>query len=153
MLLCSPVSVSLCLHLLAFLIFCFSLQEHLNLPLLSHCLAAHILALSVLLPFMLCAPSPFNAPFLFSVFQLLHTPPSTRLNHSQQQQHSISSLFFILIVSVHLLHALSTMFLHALTMSSALPDHHCNSSASLAVPPMHPSSLGVMPRFLSLSCS
>jgi hypothetical protein len=31
------------------------------------------LALSVLLPFMLCAPCPFNAPFLFCVFQLLHT--------------------------------------------------------------------------------
>jgi hypothetical protein len=45
------------------------------------------------------------------------------------------------------------MLLHALSMSSALPDHHCNSSASLAVKPMHPSSLGVMPRFLHLSSS
>jgi hypothetical protein len=46
-----------------------------------------------------------------------------------------------------------TMLLHALSMSSALPDHHCNSSTSLAVKPMHPSSLGVMSRFLHLSSS
>jgi hypothetical protein len=45
------------------------------------------------------------------------------------------------------------MLLHALPMSSALPDHHCNSSTSLVVKPMRPSSLGVMPRFLSLSSS
>jgi hypothetical protein len=45
------------------------------------------------------------------------------------------------------------MLLHALPMSSALPDHHCNSSSSLAVKPMRPSSLGVMPRFLRLSNS
>jgi hypothetical protein len=44
--------------------------------------------------------------------------------------------------------------LHLLTlMSSTLPDHHCNSSASLVVPPTHPSSLGVMLRCLSLSGS
>jgi hypothetical protein len=78
-------------------------------------------------------------------------PPSTCPNHSQQ--HPISSLFCIFILSVHLLHPLFTMILHALPMSSALPDHHCNSSDSLAVKPMCPSSLGVMPRFLSLSSS
>jgi hypothetical protein len=60
----------------------------------------------VLLPFILYAPCPFNAPFLFSVFQLLHTPPSTLLNPSQQQQ-PLSSLFYILIVSVQLVHAFS----------------------------------------------
>jgi hypothetical protein len=43
-----------------------------------------------------------------------------------------------------------TMLLHDLSMSSALPDHHGNSSSSLAVKPMHPFSLGVMMRFLSL---
>jgi hypothetical protein len=144
--------LSVCIFL-RFLIFCFSLQENLNLPLLSHCLAAHSLALSILLPFMLCGPSPFNAPFLFFLFQLLHTPPSPRLKLSPPTTNLISSFFFILIVSLPLLHALSIMFMHPLTMSSALPDHHCNSSASLVVPPMRPSSLGVMLRFLILSCS
>jgi hypothetical protein len=84
----------------------------------------------------------------FSCYTL---PPSTHLNHSQQ--HPISSLFCVFILSVHLLHPLFTMLLHALPMSSALPDHHRNSSTSLAVKPMRPSSLGVMSRFLSLSSS
>jgi hypothetical protein len=109
------------------------------------------LALSVLLPFILCAPCPFNAPFLFCVFQLLHiasfyTPESLSTA-------AISSLFCIFILIVHLLHPLFTMLLHALPMLSALLDHHYNSSASMAVKPMRPSSLGVMPRFLSLSRS
>jgi hypothetical protein len=77
--------------------------------------------------------------------------PSTTMNHSQQPP--ISSPFCVFIPSVHLLHPLFTILLHALPMLSALPDHHCNSSASLAVKPMHPSSLGIMPRFLSLSNS
>jgi hypothetical protein len=84
-------------------------------------------------------------------FSCCTLPHSTHLNHSQK--HPISSLFCIFILCVHLLHPLFTMLLHALPMSSALPDHHCNSSASLAVKPMRPSSLGVMPRFLSLSNS
>ena len=84
-------------------------------------------------------------------FNCCTLPPSTHLNHSQH--HPISSLFCVFILSVHLLHPLFTMLLHALPMSSALPDHHDNSSASLVVKPMHPSSLGVMPRFLSLSNS
>jgi hypothetical protein len=84
-------------------------------------------------------------------FNCCTLPPSTQLNHSQQQQ--ISSMFSIFILCVHLLHPLYTMLLHALSRSSAFPDHHCNSSASLAVKPMHPSSLGVMSKFLSLSSS
>jgi hypothetical protein len=83
-------------------------------------------------------------------FSCCTLPPSTHLNHSQQQPHLFSVLLFL---SVHLLHPLFTMLLHALPMSSALPDHHYNSSASLAVKPMRSSSLGVMPRFLSLSSS
>jgi hypothetical protein len=111
------------------------------------------LALSVLLPFMLCAPCPFNAPFLFSVFQLLHTA-SFYMPKSLSTTTTISSLFCLLIVSVHLVHAICTILFHALhAMSSALSDHHCNSSTSLAVKPMCSSSLGVMPRFLSLSNS
>lgn len=84
-------------------------------------------------------------------FSCCTLPRSTHLNHSQQ--HSISSLFYVFILSVHLLHPLFTMFLHALPMSSALPDNHYNSSASPTIKPMRPSSLGVMPRFLSLSSS
>jgi hypothetical protein len=84
-------------------------------------------------------------------FSCCTLPPFMRMNHSQQQP--ISSMFYILIVSVHLVHAKCVMLLHALPMSSALPDHHRNSSASLAVKPMCPSSLGVMPRFISLSSS
>jgi hypothetical protein len=84
-------------------------------------------------------------------FSCCTLPPSTRLNHSQQ--HPISSLLCIFILCVHLLHPLFTMLLHALPMSSALPDHYCNFSVSLAVKPMCPSSLGVMLRFLSLSSS
>jgi hypothetical protein len=112
-------------------------------------------------------------------------PPSSLVNPTQQQ-HLISSLFCILIVSVHLVHAIlpcsasshnpnsphrgvfsTSLFhnypftmchtvssvLHLLLIVSALPDHHGNSSASLAVSPTHPSSLGVMLRFLSFSGS
>jgi hypothetical protein len=64
----------------------------------------------------------------------------------------ISSLFCILIVSVHLVHPCAQCFC-MLLMSSALPDHYYNSSASLVVKPMRPSSLGVMLRFLRLSSS
>jgi hypothetical protein len=111
---------------------------------------------------------------------LLHT--SITLNNNP-----ISSLFSILIVSVHLVHAICTLLLHLspphllhigvffplhsstlshllcatlslsvlhlLLIVSALPDHHGNSSASLAVSPTHPSSLGVISRFLSFSGS
>ena len=82
-------------------------------------------------------------------FNYCTLPPSTHLNHSQQPP--ISSLFCVFILSVHLLHPLFIMLLHALPMLSALPNHHYNSSASLAVKPMRPSSLGVMPRVLRLS--
>jgi hypothetical protein len=145
-----------------------------------------LLALSVLLPFMLYVPCPFNALFPFYAFLLLRsvsffTPQSHPTSTTQ-----ISSLFYILLVSLLLVHAICTSLLHALPlpffstlgcllalpsansslppasphsvlhlllMSSTLPDHHCNSSASLAVPPMRPASLGVILRFLGLSSS
>jgi hypothetical protein len=119
---------------------------------LPHCLHAHILALSVLLPFMLCAPCPFNAPFLFCAFQLLH---SASFYTPESCSTTTPHLFFVL-------HTYSlcapcacylTMLLHALSISSALPHHHANSSASLAVKRMRPSSLGVISRFLHLSSS
>jgi hypothetical protein len=71
------------------------------------------LALSVLLPFMLYVPCPFNAPFLFCVFQLLHTA-SFYTPESLSTTASISSLFFIFILCVHLLHPSCTVPLHAL---------------------------------------
>jgi hypothetical protein len=145
------------------------------------------LMLYVLLPFMLCAPCPFYAPFLFCAFQLLHSASFYTLE-SLSTSTLISSLFYIHIVFVHLVHAICTILLHALhraivlhieiftntphchrltpydhqhtlfvlhvlLMSSPLPDHHGNSSASLVVIPMRSSSLDVMLRFLSLSSS
>jgi hypothetical protein len=147
--LCSLVSVSLYLHLLAlFDLLFFSTSA----PQPSFIVSVMHLCSLLLLCFMLCAPCPIYAPFLFCAFQLLHST-SFYTPESLSTTTTISSLFCILIVSVHLVHAICAMLLHALPMSSALPDHHCNSSASLAVKPMCPSSLGVMPRFLNLSCS
>jgi hypothetical protein len=80
---------------------------------LPHCLHAHILALYVLLPIMLYAPCPFNAPFLFCAFQLLHSASFYTLE-SLSTTATISSLFSILIVYVLLVHAICTMPLHSL---------------------------------------
>ena len=71
------------------------------------------LVLSILLPFMICAPCLFNAPFLFYVFQLLHTT-SFYTPKSLSTATLISSLFFILIVYVLLVHAICALPLHAL---------------------------------------
>jgi hypothetical protein len=71
------------------------------------------LVLSILMPFMLCAPCSFNAPFLFCVFQLLHIA-SFYMPESLSTTTLISSLFCILLVSVHLVHAICAMLLHAL---------------------------------------
>jgi hypothetical protein len=145
-----------------------------------------LLALSILLPFMLTASCPFNAPFPFYTFLLLRsasffTPQShSTAYHFFFVQHSytlcascacnlllalasspppISSTsgcfcHFTLPQLSHLLCATLYLFvLHLLLMVSALPDHHGNSSASLTVSPTHPSSLGVISRFLSFSGS
>jgi hypothetical protein len=117
-----------------------------------HTAFLHIsLALSGLLLFMLCAPSPFSAQFLFCAIQLLHSDPSSHLNHLYKQQsqqppnnnnnNPFSSLYCVFISSVHLVHAMFSIPLHAPTcanllhLSSALRDLHRNSSASLAVFP------------------
>ena len=79
------------------------------------------LALSFLLFFMLCAPCPFTAQFLFCAIQLLHSPPSSHMNylHQQQPQQSptatttISSLYRVFIDFVYLVHAMFAMPLHA----------------------------------------
>jgi hypothetical protein len=91
----------------------------------SVCLIAFLhtsLPLSVLLLFMLCAPCPFTAQFLFYAIQLFHSPPSSHINHLHQQQPQqtptmtailFSSLYHVYIAYVHLLHAIFTIPLHA----------------------------------------
>jgi cobalamin synthase len=80
------------------------------------------LALSVLPLFMLCAPCPFTVQFLFCALQLLHSPPSSHMNHLHQQSQQpptattttpFSSLYCVFIASVHLVHAMFAMPLHA----------------------------------------
>jgi hypothetical protein len=78
------------------------------------------LALFVLLPFMLCAPCLVNAPFLFCAFHLLHSA-SFYTPESLSTTTLISSLFYILIVSAHLVHSICTMLLHALHRTIFLP--------------------------------
>jgi hypothetical protein len=144
--LCSPVSVSLFLHLLVLsdlLLFSTSAPQP------SFTVSVMNLCSFLLLHFMLCVPCPFYAPFLFCAFKLLHS-----ISFSTPESFSTASnLLSILPLYpyVPLVHILSTILLHALPMLSVIPDHHSNSSASLVVKPMRPSSLGVMPRFLSLS--
>jgi hypothetical protein len=102
---------------------------------LPHCLPASA-AHSVLLPFVLCVPFPFNAPFVFLSISAVaphlyfFTHPLLHLCNN----HFITSLCRVLIASVHLVHAICTMLLHLFTMS-ALSDHHYDFSASLAVFP------------------
>jgi cobalamin synthase len=107
------------------------------------------LVLSVLLIFMLCAPCPFIAQFLFCVIQLLHSPPFSHMNHLHQQQPqqtpiaTATLLFSVLCIysfcascacNIHHSSACSycANLLHLLI---ALRDHHRNSSASLVVFP------------------
>jgi hypothetical protein len=71
-----------------------------------------LLTLYVRLPFMICVPCPYNAPFLFCAFQLLHF--ASFYMHESLSTAPISSLFFIFILSVHLQHPLFAMLLHAL---------------------------------------
>jgi hypothetical protein len=99
--------------------------------------------------FMLCAPCPFAAQFFFFSFQLLHSNPSSCMNHLQQhpqqsQQQQQLHLFYVLCIysfcapcvcNVRNTSTYShrTDILHNL---SALSDHHRDSSASLAVFPL-----------------
>jgi hypothetical protein len=182
MLLCSPVSVSLYLHLLVLsdLLF-FSTSA----PQPSFTVSVMHLCSLLLLCFMLCAPCPFYALFLFYAFQLLHST-SFYTPESLSTTATITSFFYIPSLcapsasymhnssapsthchcfshqDVHstphchcfpLEHQHPLSVLHVLLVSSPLLDHHGNSSAFLAVIPMHSSSLGVMLRFLSLSSS
>jgi hypothetical protein len=71
------------------------------------------IVLSVLLPFILCVPCPFNAPFLFCAFQLLHSNSFYTHESLPKETTLISSLFHFLIVSVLLMHAIFAIPLHA----------------------------------------
>jgi hypothetical protein len=107
------------------------------------------LALSVLPLFMLCVPCPFIAQFLFYVIQLLHSPPSSHMNHLHQQQPQqtpivIATLLFSVPCIYSLCASCACNIHHSsacsyranlLHLSSALRDHHHNSLASLAVFP------------------
>jgi cobalamin synthase len=118
----------------------------------SVCLIAFLLtslALSVLLLFMLCAPCPFTAQFLFCAIQLLHSPPSSHMNHLHQQQPqqtptaTTTLLFFVPCIysfcascACNIHHASACSYrANILHLLSALGDHHHNSSASLAIFP------------------
>ena len=115
------------------------------------------LALSVLLHFILYAPYPFNATFLYCSFLLLrsaslHTPEfsctaTTTITPFFQHSYSLCCLCACNI------HNVSTCSLHAkfLHISSDLPHHHRDSSTSSTIFPMRSTSLGVLSRFLSFS--
>jgi hypothetical protein len=97
------------------------------------------LALSVLLPFILYAPYPFNAPFLDCAFMLLRSASLYTLEFSYTT--TTTYLFFVqhsyslcCLCACNLRNAsacsLRAKFLHN---SSALSAHHRDSSASLVV--------------------
>jgi hypothetical protein len=125
------------------------------------------LALSILLLFMLCTPCPFTTQFLFCAIHLLHSPPSSHMNHLQQQQpqrlQQQQQHFLFIVPCIYSFCACCACNIHhsfacsycanILHISSALRDHHRDSSTSLVVQPLCLSSLGVMPRFLFLSGS
>jgi hypothetical protein len=89
MLLFSPVSVFLCLHLLAlFDLLFFSTSA----PQPSFTVSVMHLCSLLLLRFMLCAPCPIYAPFLFYAFQLMH---STSF-YTSESLSTTPHLFFVL---------------------------------------------------------
>ena len=150
MLLFSLVSMSLCLHLLAFsdLLFFSTRAPH---PSFTASLSCCTPPLCFLCLYLLCSVCHVHSMHhssspCFRCCRLLLLHSLITLNNNN------THIFFVL-------HTYSlcapcacypAMLLHALSMSSALPDHHRNSSASMVVKPMCPSSLGVMLRFLSL---
>jgi hypothetical protein len=75
--------------------------------------------LYVFLPFILCVPCPFNAPFLFCAFWLLHSA-SFNTHKSLSTTTPISSLFCIFILFVHLIHPPCIVPLHALQRAIVL---------------------------------
>jgi hypothetical protein len=100
-------------------------------------------------PFLLCST------FLYSLCTMCMQSASFSCMLFRPISSTLGCFFhFTLPQLSHLLCATLSLFvLHLLLIVSALPDHHGNSSASLVVSPTHPSSLGVISRFLSFSGS
>jgi hypothetical protein len=151
MLLCSPVSMSLYQHLLAFsdLLF-FSTRA--PQPSFTASLSCCTHTLRFLCLFLLC--SVFHVHSMHHSFSSCFRCCTLLLLHSLITLNNRNPHLFFVLHTYSLCAPCAcylAMLLHALSMSSALLDHHRNSSASLPVKPMHPSSLGVMLRFLSLS--
>jgi hypothetical protein len=97
------------------------------------------LALTVLLPFILYAPYPFNAPFLDCAFLLLRSASL----YTPELSYTTTTTYLFFVLHSYSLCCLCTCnirnssacslrakFLHNL---SALSDHHCDSSASLFI--------------------
>ena len=130
MLLCSPVSVSLCLHLLAIsdLMF-FSTRS--PQPSFSVSLSFYTHALCFLCFFLLCSVCHVHSMhhsscLCFCCYTLLLLHSLITLNNSNPH------LFFV-IHTYSLCACYLTMLLHTLSMLSALPNHHGHSSAYLVV--------------------
>jgi hypothetical protein len=94
--------------------------------------------------------------FSSSMLQLLHLMLlHACITHNNNLIPYLFCVFIFSLCTYSFLHVPCPISLHILIPISHLlcPDHHRNSSSSLAVLPMHSSSLGVMLRFLSLSSS
>ena len=117
------------------------------------------LSLSVLLPFILSAPYPFDATFFYHASLLLRSASVLTLESSTMKTTPISSLFLILIVPVLLVHAIFAMPLHAhSTPNSSVTWVLCliiivTLQLLWSFSTMRPASLGVLLRFHNLSSS
>jgi hypothetical protein len=99
----------------------------------------------------LCAiPIPCTFCLLSISAAALHLLLHTCITHNNNNP---SLLFSTFLYSLCILCMLSMQWFCILCMSSALPFHHGNSSASLFVKPICPSSLGVMIKFLRITSS
>jgi hypothetical protein len=153
MLLCSPVLVSLCLHLLAFfdLMFLSTRAPQPSFTVSLSCFT-HPCTFCASTFYAMCSIYIQCTISLLYISVVAHssffTLEITLHNHNPH-------IFFVLHTSILYTPCAYSlvMLLHDISMSISLPDHHCNSSTYLAVKPMLPSSLVVMPRFLHLSSS
>jgi hypothetical protein len=120
---------------------------------LPHCLPARIHCTFCSSAFCALCTIPIQCTFcLLSISAAaLHLLLHTCITHQQQQPPSL--LFSTFLYSLCILCILCMQWFCILCMSSALPLHHGNSSASLFVKPICPSSLGVMIKFLHITGS
>ena len=118
---------------------------------LPHCLPACIYY-TFLFFCLLCFLHHSHSMHLLSFFHFscCPPPPSSHMHHSQQQQPQ-SLLFSTFLYSLCILCILYMQWFFIHCMLSALPLHHRNSSASLFVKAICPSSLGVMIKFLHIT--